>query len=273
MFNRGQRPSTLPSSVKHLVGDRNDKNFESFFAEKPFDVVIDMICFNAQQAEQDVRAFSARCEHFIFCSTVCVYGVSIPPRVLIDETFEPAPISEYGKNKLAAEQCFGMRMRAGQFNMTIIRPSQHLRPRRIAHRQPRLRPARVGPRRARPARAVQRRRIGLVEQHASRRLGKLFAYAALNAKTFGKSYNATTTRVYLARLLIATAAAAMGKTRNVIFMPADGSSRTMRRSASGCCVRSRSFTARTTRAGRETMCRSFAARSTLSTAPPRRSPT
>src|SRR4029078_6022646 len=55
VFNRGKRPSTLPVSVKHLVGDRNDKSFESFFAGKPFDVVIDMICFNPEQAQADVR--------------------------------------------------------------------------------------------------------------------------------------------------------------------------------------------------------------------------
>src|SRR4051812_48477680 len=79
MFNRGQRESTIASGdVKIISGDRNDfAAFEGRFAKEKFDVVIDMICFTPQQAESDVRAFGGRCEHFIFCSTVCAYGGKI----------------------------------------------------------------------------------------------------------------------------------------------------------------------------------------------------
>src|SRR5262245_3534665 len=123
VFNRAQRASTLPPQVKHLVGDRDDKGFETFFADKPFDVVIDMICYRPEQAERDVRAFAGACEQFIFCSTVCSYGVKVPPGVLVAESFEQEPISDYGKNKLACEQIFNRADESGQFNVTIVRPS------------------------------------------------------------------------------------------------------------------------------------------------------
>src|SRR5207249_9755334 len=110
--------------VKQVTGDRDDVNaFERRFAGERFDVVIDMICYKPEQAESDVRAFGGRCEQFIFCSTVCTYGVKIPPNVVVDETFKQEPISEYGRNKLECERMF---LRAGgekKFAITIVRPS------------------------------------------------------------------------------------------------------------------------------------------------------
>src|SRR5882724_2584396 len=107
VFNRAQREDTLPAGVKRLTGDRNQfTDFERQFAAARFDVVIDMICFTPEQADSAVRAFRGRCEQFIFCSTVCTYGVKLPPQVLVDESFPQEPISGYGRNKLACEQIF-----------------------------------------------------------------------------------------------------------------------------------------------------------------------
>ena len=64
-----------------------------------------------------MRAFGERCEHFIFCSTVCTYGVKVPPHVLIDETFPQEPISEYGRNKVACEQIFSTRTTRAESSM------------------------------------------------------------------------------------------------------------------------------------------------------------
>src|SRR4051794_133432 len=107
MLNRGKRENALAGPVKAIVADRNEfDSFERQFADQKFDVVIDMICFNPKQAESDVRAFGGRCGHFIFCSTVCTYGVKVPPNVLVDEMFPQEPISEYGRNKVACEKIF-----------------------------------------------------------------------------------------------------------------------------------------------------------------------
>src|SRR5438128_1020496 len=107
VFNRGQRENRLGSeaNIQYLRGDRNQYDaFESQFKNSRFDVVIDMIAFTPEQAESDIRAFAGRCEQFIFCSTVCTYGIKTPPGVVVDETFPQEPISTYGINKLACEQ-------------------------------------------------------------------------------------------------------------------------------------------------------------------------
>ncbi|MBA2479408.1 MAG: NAD-dependent epimerase/dehydratase family protein, partial [Planctomycetes bacterium] len=124
MYNRGARESTVPDGVEHVRGDRSDlAAFERAFADRTFDAVIDMICFRPEQAESTVRAFSGRCAHLVFCSTVCVYGVKLPPQVLIDETWPLEPISAYGRGKVACEEIFLRAQRDRAFQVTIIRPS------------------------------------------------------------------------------------------------------------------------------------------------------
>jgi nucleoside-diphosphate-sugar epimerase len=221
MFNRGKRPSTVPASVKHLVGDRNDTSFARFFSGRPFDVVIDMICFSPAQAEASVRAFSERCEHFIFCSTVCTYGVKMPPNVLVDETFAQEPISEYGKNKLLCEQIFRRADESGKFNTTIIRPSHTYGPGAplIDH----LESDPTSWDRIERGQPVLCGGDGLGLWVATHRddVGKLFAYAAMDSKTFGQSYNATRDEIFTWRDYYRDVASAMGKRAQVILMPAE----------------------------------------------------
>jgi nucleoside-diphosphate-sugar epimerase len=124
VFNRGLRDVALSPAVRTLVGDRNDfAAFENLFSNSRFDVVIDMICFKPAQAQSDVRAFANRCGHFIFCSTVCTYGVKIPPEVIVDETFPQEPVSAYGINKLACEKIFLAAHDEKKFNATVLRPA------------------------------------------------------------------------------------------------------------------------------------------------------
>jgi nucleoside-diphosphate-sugar epimerase len=220
MFNRGQRPSTVPSDVKHLVGDRNDKSFETFFKGRPFDVVMDMICFTPSQAEASVRAFGERCEHFIFCSTVCTYGVRVPPNVLIDESFPQEPISDYGRNKLACEQIFRRADESGKFNATVIRPSCTYGPGSPLIDQLEFDP--VAWDRIERGLPVLCAGDGLGLWVATHRddVGKLFAYAAMESHTFGKSYNATRDEVFTWRDYHRDVASALGERAKVIFMPA-----------------------------------------------------
>src|SRR5262249_20085955 len=51
--------------------------------------------------------------------------------------------------------------------------------------------------------------------------GKAFAYAAMNPKTFGESYNATRDQVLTWREYIRQAASVIGKSAKVLFMPAE----------------------------------------------------
>lgn len=73
-ITRGAR--TLPEGVHALVADRNDEDQLRQVLEKEntvFDAVLDCICFNAQQAEIDLRVFSDFAKHIIVISTDSVY--------------------------------------------------------------------------------------------------------------------------------------------------------------------------------------------------------
>jgi nucleoside-diphosphate-sugar epimerase len=125
VFNRGKFAGpTLPSDVRTVLGDRDDADALWAAAGEKFDVVIDMVCFPSKQAAAAVAAFGGKCQHYIFCSTVCTYGTASPSTVLIDESSPQQPTSDYGRNKVACEQMFFAAHRARRFAITNIRPSQ-----------------------------------------------------------------------------------------------------------------------------------------------------
>ncbi len=123
VFNRGRTDNRLPDGVELIVGDRNDPAcFGDTLAQRHFDAVIDMICFNPDQAARDIKVFAGHCEHFIFTSTVCTYG-DTQTIIPTPENTPQNPHSEYGKNKLACEKLFLDAHAAGKMNVTIFRPS------------------------------------------------------------------------------------------------------------------------------------------------------
>ncbi len=222
MFNRGQHENRLSTNVEQITGDRSAAAlFEQSFAQRIFDVVIDMICFTPEQAEVDLRIFGRRCAHFIFCSTVCTYGVKVSPNVLIDETFPQEPISEYGKNKLACEKIFLRAHEEKKLNVTVIRPSSTYGPggRLIDN----LESNPVAWDRIERGLPVLCAGDGLglwVSTHRDD-CGKLFAYAAMNSKTYGQCYNATRDENFTWRDLYAQTADSLGKRPRMLFMPAE----------------------------------------------------
>jgi nucleoside-diphosphate-sugar epimerase len=217
VFNRGKRESTISSNVKQLHGDRND--VAALKAAGTFDVVIDMIGFTPQQAQVSLDAFAGRCGHFIFCSTVCTYGVKIPANVLVDETFPQEPISEYGRNKVICEKMFLEAHAANKMNVTIIRPSYTYGPGGALIDN--LEPDAVAWDRIERGLPVLCGADGLGLWVATHRddCGKLFAYAAGNSKTFGQSYNATRDQQFTWRDLYRETAAVLGKPARLLFMP------------------------------------------------------
>jgi nucleoside-diphosphate-sugar epimerase len=221
MYNRGRRENTAAASVKHIVGDRSDAAaFERTFEKSRYDVVIDMICFTPAQAESTVRAFGGRCEQLQFCSTVCTYGVKIPPHVLVDERFPQEPISAYGRGKVACERIFERAQEKGLFQLTIVRPSHTYGPGsslidqlefdsgtwdRVVRGLPVL---------------CAGDGLGLWQSTHRDDCGKLFACAALNPKTYGEAYNATRDRVFTWRDYYRQAAAALDTRAKLVFAPA-----------------------------------------------------
>ena len=220
LFNRGQRPGNV-DDLRVVVGDRNvPAEFEQRWASERFDVVIDMICFSPAQAEASVRAFAGRTGQLIFCSTVCTYGIDIPSQILVDETFPLRPTSEYARNKVACEQIFERAAAAGHFQTTIIRPSNTYGPGaslidqmefdsvvwdRVECGLPVL---------------LAGDGIGLWQSTHRHDVGRLFAHAAGNPKTYGEAFNATRDRVFTWRDYYREAAQALGTTAEVVLAPA-----------------------------------------------------
>jgi nucleoside-diphosphate-sugar epimerase len=215
LFNRGQTSANIAGGVHVLHGDRNEAGvLERECGSRRWDVVIDMICFTPEQANSDVEIFAGKCRHLIFCSTVCTYGTKVPPHIFIEETFPQEPISTYGKNKVLCERIFFEAHRQQKFSATIIRPGGAL----------------IDNLEFDPV-AWDRIERGLPILCAGDGLGlwvsthrddasKLFAYAALNPKTFGQSYNATSDLHMTWEQYYRTVAAALGKPAELRYLPA-----------------------------------------------------
>jgi nucleoside-diphosphate-sugar epimerase len=120
VFNRGQRDSRLPLGVRYLHGDRQDRPaFEAAMQEERFDAAIDMISFTADDAASALRAFRDT-RHLIHCSTVCTYGgplLNIPA----DESEPLRPITDYGRNKVAADAVLMAAHARGDLAVTIMK--------------------------------------------------------------------------------------------------------------------------------------------------------
>jgi nucleoside-diphosphate-sugar epimerase len=140
-FNRGisaKVPSGAqwihPQNLRFIQGDRSDRAaFEKTMQQEKFDAAIDMIGFNQEDAHSSLRAFRG-VQHFIFCSTVCVYGNqydSLP----VSENHPLRPVTSYGKEKAEAEQVFREAFEKDGFPVTIVRPSTTFGPLQGAIRQ------------------------------------------------------------------------------------------------------------------------------------------
>jgi nucleoside-diphosphate-sugar epimerase len=122
LFNRGQSPCQFREELDVVNGDRNDfADFAQKVEGLAVDAVIDMLTFDAATARNAVEVFSGRIWHYLFCSTVCVYGPLT--RVPASEDEPHKPVSPYGTEKSRAEQVFMEAFRDASFPVTIFRPS------------------------------------------------------------------------------------------------------------------------------------------------------
>ncbi len=146
--------------------------------------------------------------------------MKIPAGVLVDETFPQEPISDYGRNKLAAERVFLAAHEVGKLNATIIRPSHTYGP---GH--PLIDNLEFSP----PA--WDRMEKGLpilcagdglgvwVSTHRDD-CGKFFAHAIGNAQTFGQCYNATSESNRTWREYYEQVGEALGVKPQLLYLPA-----------------------------------------------------
>ena len=127
LFNRG-KAAGVPAGVKVVLGDRKERTaFEAAVQNGQFDAAIDMICYNAEDAASTLRACRG-VKHLVYCSTVCTYGVDYD-WLPVTEDHPLRPISDYGRNKVAADRVFLEAFYREGFPVTIIKPSTTFGPR------------------------------------------------------------------------------------------------------------------------------------------------
>ena len=121
-FTRGQRDVSLPDAVSFHEGDRNEsEDLERTVERVDPDVVIDMVCFDPEQASAAVECCAGRIDQYVFCSTVDVYHRPVARAPITEAAPRSPPVSDYGAGKAAAEDVF-MDAHGDAFATTIIRP-------------------------------------------------------------------------------------------------------------------------------------------------------
>jgi nucleoside-diphosphate-sugar epimerase len=123
-YNRGKSTQRLAANVRRITGDR--KQFAQFERQVvqsgPYDCVIDMVCFEPQEAESLVRACRDAAGHVVFCSTVDVYNKPARSHP-IAESHPVGGVSDYGKKKKVCEDILMQAHQRGDIQLTTIRPA------------------------------------------------------------------------------------------------------------------------------------------------------
>lgn len=126
VFNRGSKDMHFGGEVEKLNGDRmNRPEFEATMMKTRYDAVIDMICFNAEDARSTVRAFAGKTGHIIVTSSVAAYKrpYQSVPTVESKEILWEDPIFGYAFHKAEAERVLWKSIKEDHLPITIIRPS------------------------------------------------------------------------------------------------------------------------------------------------------
>jgi nucleoside-diphosphate-sugar epimerase len=125
-ITRGKRP--VPGGAKSLVVDRHDhKAMASVIAgeNRVWDLVVDCICYDVPDIQQDIDLFRNRARQFVFVSTDFVYNPAQRTFPQPEETDHYAQMDKgsksYGLKKRLCEQAL-MDADTGDMAWTIVRP-------------------------------------------------------------------------------------------------------------------------------------------------------
>jgi len=223
LFTRGQSDTRFADqpAIRLYSGDRDNLSELAFAIDdyRP-DVVLDFICFRPEQAKQSIDLTYGKVGHFIFVSTVDVYGYPLRQFPGVENApFAPA-IGSYAYHKQLCEQEFFGRHHPARFPVTVVRPLYSLGARFLisffSH---------VG------VPVVHRIREGLpilipgngtLLMHPSdaRDTGRMIAEIAGNPVSFGKGYNCGTEGTIMTQSsYIHLIGHAVGRTPHKVYVP------------------------------------------------------
>jgi nucleoside-diphosphate-sugar epimerase len=121
-ITRGERILPSLSGVTHIKADRNKDDLISLLAKEDYDIVADIICRNAEHAEQSI-ALAGQQRRLIMISTEYVYH---PDHRCLPQNEKEAIYLEadtVGGNKRRAEVTIIKALEAGCVSAVILRPS------------------------------------------------------------------------------------------------------------------------------------------------------
>jgi nucleoside-diphosphate-sugar epimerase len=118
------RPDNAWKLVRQITIDRKADEAENKFGQRIADlepdIVVDMITFEPSSARQLVEAIKGKVEHYLFCSTIWVYGhLTTVPATEAEPT---NPIDDYGRKKAEIEAYLMRLARMEGFPATSFRP-------------------------------------------------------------------------------------------------------------------------------------------------------
>jgi nucleoside-diphosphate-sugar epimerase len=123
IVSRGLSHRPFPPGCIHVVADRGAAGFANAVAELPtFDCVIDMVCYQPEEAVAAVDALASRTGQYVFTSTIDVYqkpASHYPYRE--DENY--GGIGSYAAAKVACELALFEAYERQRFPLTVIRPA------------------------------------------------------------------------------------------------------------------------------------------------------
>ncbi|WP_308636439.1 NAD-dependent epimerase/dehydratase family protein [Paenibacillus silvisoli] len=235
-YNRGSRGT--PAGVQTIIGDRRDfAAFEAQMAEAGrFDCVIDMIGFQADEAESAIRAFKGRVGQYIYCSTVDVYTKQAKEYPITEAgEREALPSFPYAYNKVRSENVLLEAHDPSTFPVTIFRPAQTYGGSGTA--VPSLAGGTYHMKRLRQGRPIIVHGDGTSLWVACHRddVARAFVNAIGDARTFGQAYNVTGEEWMTYDRYWRTVASALGAPEpRIVHMPTDLLGRLLPKRAEWC---------------------------------------
>ena len=118
LLTRGQSPDGFGDRVSRLIADRRDGQQLKNVIKSDYDVVVDNMLMNAQEASDVISVLRDRTAHFVMTSTLSVYDPK--PGALIESDFEaitPYPGEDYQQGKRSAEYTLAQ----APFGVSIMR--------------------------------------------------------------------------------------------------------------------------------------------------------
>jgi len=124
-INRGNfHNQLLPDNVEIIKADyKNREVIEKKLNNRYFDVVIDVLCYDAKDIDYSVSLFKDKCEQYIFFSSCAVYNKGDGNYECFENSELINPVWKYSIDKVKCEKKLIELSTKYGFNYTIIRPA------------------------------------------------------------------------------------------------------------------------------------------------------